>query len=672
MPFREPAPDGSKGQDNLPLMVLTDGALLKGKYAVKYLTAGGMSIIYTALMDGDKYLLKEVEASDSKGVLSLTQEKFMLERLNHPGIVKVFDLFEQDGFYYAVLEFIDGQSMEKLISPLADVFIQEKVILGWALQICDIFDYLHRQNPPIVYRDLKPRNLVKDKSGRLHLVDFGIARIYKQGRSKDTEAMGSALTASPEHYGGSQTDARSDIFTIGATLHFLITNGRGQGDEPFEFAPVRSISPRISENLEQVIKKCLTLDPRGRYQSIKEMRQALLNSREVPLPILEPLGNRIESAEPPPSPAPAGREAAGSPGSGIVSLIPTIGMAALCLVVIFIGALMVRGILKPRPATVPPSSLASSSAPASSPTIGTLPSHPAVTVTLATTPSASLPTMRPTESLAFTPDRSPELPPATIGGNPPARPTSAPPPSYPAASKRPPPLSNPGTLGTEPPDLPGDENPPSTGTMRGRNRGRWGGTGLNGTPGDLSALPTIMPGSSSNDDRVDIPRLYQDGQNGFQLLLASGWIVDSTVYQRESANNGNVVGAFSHLPPPNLGGLPLAVVVVRMEKPSRGISDPGTYLDEWVESDERSKRVIRRLSANSVRETVNQCQRASTDVVVHLMGNDLTQTRMVYVDSKGDRVAYIKCYFRARQAERTEKLKRFEEPVLNSFSFMGD
>jgi serine/threonine protein kinase len=658
MAFREPAPDGSRGPDNLPLLVLTDGTVLKGLYTVKYLTAGGMSIIYTALRDGEKYLLKEVEAADSKKVLSLTQEKFTLERLNNPGIVKVYDLFEQDGFYYMVLEHIEGQSMEKLISPLVDVFIQEKVILNWALQICDIFEYLHRQNPPIVYRDLKPRNLVKDKSGRLHLVDFGIARVFKQGRSRDTEAMGSALTASPEHYGGAQTDARSDIFTIGATLHFLITNGRGQGDEPFEFAPVRSINPKISDNMEQVIKKCLLVDPRKRYQSIREMRQALLNSREVPLPVLEPLGDAGESESPlPVSTSAIKKEAVPENAHPPIALLPTIAVAALCIVVILIGALAVRTAMKRTDNTVyitPAASVAVT--PSITSGIHSSPEVPATTVAVSATPTPSSPASIPAASVAIQPTSN--LPPPTIAESPVKPVTDKPP----VPTQRPPSLPGSGTVGTEPPD----DTSPAWNNGRNGGRGRFAG---NPGTGDLAALPTITPGTS--DDQKERARIYQDNRNGFQLLLPTGWVVDSTILRRESSFNSNVVGAFSHVSPPSLGGPPLAAFVVRMERARKGVADPQTYLDEWLLSDEQNNRIARRLSTSS-KETVGGRERATSDVMVHLMGNETLQTRMVYVDSSNDRVAYIKCYFRGKRIDRAEKLKEFEGPVLNSFGFVGN
>ncbi|MGV8123001.1 MAG: serine/threonine protein kinase [Candidatus Xenobiia bacterium LiM19] len=282
MGFRVPSPDGRKDTDNLPFLVLPDDTILKDTYKVKYLGAGGMSIVYTGVKNGEKLFFKEAEGRDSKKVIALSQEKATLERLKHPGIVKAYDFFEEDGFYYLVTEFIEGSSLDRQISPMSGVFLQEKVLQDWAMQLYDIFIYLHSQNPPIIFRDLKPQNIVKDREGKLHLVDFGIARVYKDYKSSDTLSMGTKLTASPEHYGGRQTDERSDIYTLGATLHFMATNGKGGGEELFEFPPLRSINGRLSENFEAVVRKATEVEPSKRFQTVAEMRDAHLGKgREV-------------------------------------------------------------------------------------------------------------------------------------------------------------------------------------------------------------------------------------------------------------------------------------------------------------------------------------------------------------------------------------------------------
>jgi serine/threonine protein kinase len=273
--FRVPAPDGKKDKDGLPVMVLMENTILKGAYRTRYLTCGGMAIIYLSYRDSERYIIKEVEANDAKKVMSLTQEKSMLERLDFPGIVKVYDLFEEDGFCFLVMEYIEGMTLDRKIRMGSEIFLSESVMRDWAFQLMDIFEFLHRQKPPIIYRDLKPKNIMIDKNGRIRLIDFGIARTYKEGRNFDTDHMGSMITASPEHYGGAQTDQRSDIYTLGATLHFLATNGKCLDRDPFDFPRVKTINPKISDHLDSVIERALAVDPEERFQSIAEMRFAL-------------------------------------------------------------------------------------------------------------------------------------------------------------------------------------------------------------------------------------------------------------------------------------------------------------------------------------------------------------------------------------------------------------
>jgi len=274
MGFREPAPDGRKERDGKPLFVLPAGTLLNNKYQVTYLTAGGMSVAYTTTCNDRKYFVKEVEAADSPRVMALIQERFMLERLNHPGIVRVRDFFEYDGFYYLVTDFIEGKTLDSLVT--SHPFLEGKKVLDWSLQLYDIFEYLHRRNPPIVYRDLKPQNVMIDEAGDLHLIDFGIARVFKENQKNDTYPMGSAVTASPEHYGGRQTDERSDIYTIAATIHYLLTGGLCRSHALFEFPSARSVNEEVTEALEKVLEKALSIEPDERFSTIGEMRRAHL------------------------------------------------------------------------------------------------------------------------------------------------------------------------------------------------------------------------------------------------------------------------------------------------------------------------------------------------------------------------------------------------------------
>lgn len=272
-PSRVPAPDGMR-VDDAPLMVLPEGASLKGM-KLSYLAAGGMSVAYRGVRpDGKKVFVKEVSKSQSQSVVSLTQEKALLERLLHPSIPRLQDFCEWRDHLYLIQDFIDGTNLEQQISPFPDIFLPEAKVRDWGLQLCDILHYLHQQTPPIIYRDLKPKNVLLHPSGRLYLVDFGIARAYKEGKDQDTRLLGSVLTASPEHYGG-QTDVRSDLYTLGATLHYLLTNGQGERLSPFDFPPISAMRRDVSGELQSVIEKCLQRDPEQRFASVQELRRAL-------------------------------------------------------------------------------------------------------------------------------------------------------------------------------------------------------------------------------------------------------------------------------------------------------------------------------------------------------------------------------------------------------------
>jgi serine/threonine protein kinase len=277
--FRDPLPEGSFGHDNKSLTILPKDTVLKRKYKVSFLTAGGMGIIYVASLTDRKCIIKEVDGTQSKLVIALNQEKSTLERLDHEGIVKVYDFFEEEGYYYLVLEYVDGKTLTELLPSSHDVYLPERTVTGWAIQICNILDYLHNLKPPLIYRDLKPDNIMlENNTGNIKIIDFGVARFFKEGKSTDCD-FGSVITASPEHYGGGKTDGRSDIYTLGATMHAILTNGKGQCEELFIFHSLRSINKDVSPGLEQVINKSLALEPEERYQTVKDFRDALLQTQ---------------------------------------------------------------------------------------------------------------------------------------------------------------------------------------------------------------------------------------------------------------------------------------------------------------------------------------------------------------------------------------------------------
>lgn len=260
---------------------LVDGSTVGG-YQVRFLAAGGMSVVYRGTKLGKEVVLKEVETSNTREVPSLLSEKSLLERLDHKGLVSFYSFFNEGGYYYLVVEYVPGQPLSKFLERGSTPTVEE--VADWGLQLCEIFHYLHRQNPPIIYRDLKSENVMLH-DGRIKLIDFGIARLHKGGgREKDTELLGSTVTASPEHYGGAETDARSDIYTLGATLYELLTGGRRLKIGAFQFAPVSELREDVPKNFEQVLAKSLEFKPENRYQTAKEFRDAICLAMKWPIP----------------------------------------------------------------------------------------------------------------------------------------------------------------------------------------------------------------------------------------------------------------------------------------------------------------------------------------------------------------------------------------------------
>lgn len=256
---------------------LRPGDVLKGKYEIQRLIgAGGMSRVFLAVdlqLLNKLWAVKEVDrrAKDPAGrpiEQSLAHEAAMLSRLSHPGIVGIADVAYTPDFIYVVMDYVEGQPLDQLVQregpqPEADV-------RDWMLQVCSALSYLHGQNPPVVYRDMKPANIILRPDGYVKLVDLGVAREYKQAQAQDTVAFGTQGYAAPEQYGLDQSDARVDVYGLGATMWHLLT-----GEAPpmeFPLRSVRDANPRVSEGFADVIiPRCTCVDRDERYQSADEL-----------------------------------------------------------------------------------------------------------------------------------------------------------------------------------------------------------------------------------------------------------------------------------------------------------------------------------------------------------------------------------------------------------------
>ena len=204
-----------------------------------------------------------------------TQEATILSQLDHPNLPKVIDFFEDQGRAYLVMEFIWGESLEKRISR-ANSPLLEREVLQWAVQVCTVLEYLHSRQPPIIFRDLKPSNIMVTNAGMVKLVDFGIARTYKEDKLQDTIALGSENYAAPEQWGEAQTDARSDIYGLGATLYHLLANiPPSPAFLPSEPEAVDRLNPALSRETVEIVTRAMQREREDRYQSATEMKEAI-------------------------------------------------------------------------------------------------------------------------------------------------------------------------------------------------------------------------------------------------------------------------------------------------------------------------------------------------------------------------------------------------------------
>lgn len=247
--------------------------VLNGRYTVEQvLREGEASTVYLA-RDNQAHrtvVVKTADAANFDEASVLVHEREVLMRLDHPGIVRCLDFYKCDGQVGLVLEHVPGQDLEQVLT--ARKRIDENTARDWAVQLADIITVLHEQRPPILYRDLKPSNVVLRPDGRLVLVDFGAARLRNHG-PKDTVALGTPGYAPPEQY-GQGTDERADVYTLGVTL-FELLSGRDPRDFGFAFPPMRELEVEVSAGLDAIVQKAVQRDAKDRYASIQAMRAAL-------------------------------------------------------------------------------------------------------------------------------------------------------------------------------------------------------------------------------------------------------------------------------------------------------------------------------------------------------------------------------------------------------------
>ncbi|NBK93416.1 serine/threonine protein kinase [bacterium 1XD21-13] len=270
-------------------ILLETGTVIDGKYRILYqIGQGGMSVVYLAINEraNKTWAVKEVRRETGLGTQvvreRLMAETELLKRLRHPRLPAIVDVIDEGESLLIVMDYIEGRSLKEVLAQ-EGAQSQEQVLL-WGKQLCEVLSYLHEQKPSIIYRDMKPSNIMVQPDGSLKLIDFGTAREIRDScTGDDTVCLGTPGYAAPEQWGGSgQTDQRTDIYCLGAVLYEAVT-GQEPGREPFHVAPVGRWKQGLSAGLEEILKRCTRQDPKDRFQSCRELAYALDHYEEMDL-----------------------------------------------------------------------------------------------------------------------------------------------------------------------------------------------------------------------------------------------------------------------------------------------------------------------------------------------------------------------------------------------------
>ncbi|MBN1965416.1 MAG: serine/threonine-protein kinase [Anaerolineae bacterium] len=276
-------PDGPQGHS------LQSGTVLQNRWRIMgVIGVGGMASVYKArdlrFPNVTRYVaVKEMLnlASDPQirevTLRNFEREADILATLNHPAMPEIYDYFPGSDHVYLVMEFINGQDLEAILNKVPLEKLNIDTIRKWAIELCDVLAYLHEHSPePIIFRDVKPSNIMIDQHGNIRLIDFGIAKVFQSGQ-KGT-LIGTEGYSAPEQYKG-EASPLSDIYAVGATLHHILTRRDPRLEPPFSFAerPIRQFNPQVSSEFEAIIMRSLAYDATERYQSAREMKTVLDN-----------------------------------------------------------------------------------------------------------------------------------------------------------------------------------------------------------------------------------------------------------------------------------------------------------------------------------------------------------------------------------------------------------
>ena len=270
-----------------PEKQLQSGNILQGRYLIQEVVGvGGMGSVYRArdlhfpnvvkLVAVKEMINQARDAQVRQTIISnFEREANILATLNHASIPRIFDYFSHEERSYLVLEFVNGKDLEEILN-LNEAPIAEERAVSWAIELCDVLEYLHNHKPePIIFRDMKPSNVMVNQDGHIILVDFGIAKMFRSGQ-KGT-MIGTEGYSPPEQYRG-EASPLADVYALGATLHHLLTKRDPRIETPFTFneRPVRKINQAVSVELEVVISTAVQYNPTERFQTAAAMKDALM------------------------------------------------------------------------------------------------------------------------------------------------------------------------------------------------------------------------------------------------------------------------------------------------------------------------------------------------------------------------------------------------------------
>jgi serine/threonine-protein kinase len=280
------------GGKKAKLKTLSEGTVLNGRYEiVRKIGGGGMGAVYLASdknLGGVLRAVKEMvqsyieETQQEKAINDFKRESLLLTSLEHSSIPTIYDYFydEKEGRFYLVMKYISGGDLAARLRSSPEGRVDEASVIEWAIQVADVLDYLHNRQPPIVYRDLKPSNIMIDSNnGRVMLIDFGIAR-WVNKEEKGVTAVGTMGYAPPELFSGN-VEARSDIYSLGSTMFHLLTGADPQNNPLliFDFHKnprPRQINPQLSDQIEQILMRSVEYNADKRFVSAGEMRDVLI------------------------------------------------------------------------------------------------------------------------------------------------------------------------------------------------------------------------------------------------------------------------------------------------------------------------------------------------------------------------------------------------------------